>query len=529
MKMIDSSSNVTDQSPGLEKSLVLSIDFGTQSVRAMAYRQDGHCVGKSQLPITDYQHPEPGWSEHDVEGLWELLSVVCRQLWEQGTQANLVNAVVVTTQRATVINLDKFCQPLRPAIIWTDQRRSSRRGKLPWYWSAIFSLLRVKRIVESFEGEAEANWLESNQPNIMACTAHLLLLSGYLNYRLTGNLVDSVGSQVGYIPFDFKKQDWCAPYDWKWHSLAIKRSMLPMLRPVGSQLGQITLEAATETGLPPGTPVIAGAADKACEVLGVGALESTTASISCGTIATINTTRRNYVEVIPFMPAYPSAVSGHFNNEIQVFRGYWMVSWFIEQFGSNEVERANQAGVSPETILDELLRDSVPGADGLVLQPFWDPVLGETGPEGRGSIVGFNSSHTRADFYRALLEGVAFALRAGKERIERRTGSPITRLRVSGGGAQSDQILKILADVINLPVEWFDDFEASGRGAAIIGAASLGWYSGIEEAAGKMLGPIRRILPDPANRKCYDDLYRNTYSRLYARLRPLFLDQLRSS
>ena len=104
------------------------------------------------------------------------------------------------------------------------------------------------------------------------------------------------------------------------------------------------------------------------------------------------------------MPAYPSAVKGHFHNEIQLFRGYWMVRWCIRPFGSIEVERASQAGVSPEAILYELRRDSVPRADGLVWQPFWDSVLGETGPEVRGSIVGLNSSHTRADLYRALPE-----------------------------------------------------------------------------------------------------------------------------
>jgi len=112
--------------------------------------------------------------------------------------------------------------------------------------------------------------------------------------------------------------------------------MLPTLVPVGETLGAVTLEAASATGLPQGIPVIAGAADKACEVLGVGALEAGVASISCGTTATINTTRSKYVEVVPFMPAYPAALPAHFNTEIQVFRGFWMVSWFLEQFAERE-------------------------------------------------------------------------------------------------------------------------------------------------------------------------------------------------
>ena len=409
----------------ISPSLILAIDFGTQSVRALAYKQSGECLAKHQLPIDQYQHPEPGWTEHEVEGFWTLLSSSCQGLWAQGVDSTEIAAVVVTTQRATVINLDERGRPLRPAIIWTDQRRSPPRGRLPWIWRALFALLRIRPIVENLEAEAEANWLERHQPELLAKTAHFLLLSGYLNYRLTGEFKDSAGSQVGYVPFDFKKQDWCADSDWKWHSMAIKRYMLPALAAVGEPLGAITADAAEMTGIPEGLPVIAGAADKACEVLGVGALEADIASVSCGTTATINTTRSRYVEVVPFMPAYPAALPEHFNTEIQVFRGFWMVSWFLEQFGEEERRQAVDRGVPAETLLDDLLAQTEPGAGGLVLQPFWNPVLGETGPEGRGSIIGFRDFHTRAHVYRALIEGLAFALRSGKERIERRTKTPI--------------------------------------------------------------------------------------------------------
>ena len=505
--------------------LVVAIDFGTQSVRALVYQRDGKLSKKFQLPITGYKHPQAGWSEHDVDGFWQLLAASCRGLWEQGVSPLDLEGVVVTTQRATVINLDNLGQPLRPAIIWTDQRRSPVRGKLPWYWRLLFGLLRIRSVVDSFEIEAEANWLERNQPDVLARTAHYLLLSGYLNFRLTGRVVDSVGSQVGYLPFDFRKQSWCADWDWKWYSLAITRSMLPKLEPVGSLLGKVTAEAALVTGLPEGLPVIAGAADKACEVLGVGALNATIASISCGTTATINTMGERYAEVIPFMPAYPGAIPDTFNNEIQVFRGYWMVAWFLEEFGGIERNKAVELDVAPETILDDLLVQTTPGAEGLVLQPFWNPVLSETGPEGRGSIVGFNDSHTRAHVYRALVEGLAFALRSGKERIERRTGCKITCLRVSGGGSQSNHVLKIMADVMDLPVEYFADFEASGRGAAIIGATALGWYPSFSAAAESMLGNLNCVQPDPDNRARYDSLYHGIYRRLYGRLKPLFLTQ----
>ena len=509
-----------------QPSLILAIDFGTQSVRALAYKQSGECLAKHQLPIDQYQHPEPGWTEHDVEGFWTLLTSSCRGLWAQGVDPAEIAAVVVTTQRASVINLDERGRPLRPAIIWTDQRRSPPRRRLPWIWRVLFALLRIRPIVENLEAEAEANWLERHQPELLAKTAHFLLLSGYLNYRLTGEFKDSAGSQVGYVPFDFKKQDWCADSDWKWHSMAIKRYMLPALAAVGEPLGAITANAAEMTGLPEGVPVIAGAADKACEVLGVGALEADIASVSCGTTATINTTRSRYVEVVPFMPAYPAALPEHFNTEIQVFRGFWMVSWFLEQFGEAERREAAERGVPAETLLDELLAQTEAGAGGLVLQPFWNPVLGETGPEGRGSIVGFKDFHTRAHVYRALIEGLAFALRSGKERIERRTKTPISCIRLSGGGAQSDQVAQIVADVLNLPVERFDDCEASGRGATMVAAAAMSWYPSITAACEAMVGETHRITPDSEAAQRYQALYEGQYRPLYGKLKPLFEHQL---
>jgi sugar (pentulose or hexulose) kinase len=258
----------------------------------------------------------------------------------------------------------------------------------------------------------------------------------------------------------------------------------------------------------------------------VGALEAGVASVSCGTTVTINTTRSRYVEVVPFMPAYPAALPEHFNTEIQVFRGFWMVSWFLEQFGDAERRYSAERGVSPETVLDELLAQTEPGAEGLLLQPFWSPVAGETGPEGRGSIVGFKDFHTRAHVYRALIEGLAFALRSGKERIERRTKTPITCIRLSGGGAQSDQVAQIVANVLNLPVERFDDCEASGRGAAMVGAAAVGWYSSIAAAGEAMAGEAHRIAPDPQVAQRYKALYTNQYRPLYGKLKSLFERQL---
>ena len=508
----------------MDDKLILAIDFGTQSVRALVFDPRGEIIARGQRPVAAYTHPQPGWTEHDVNAFWVLVADACQDLWANSPiTPQMIDAVVVTTQRATVINLDSAGQPLRPAIIWTDQRRALAQAKLPWYWRVLFKLLGIHGTVKNLEMEAEASWLAQNQPEILAKTAHYLLLSGYLNYRFTNNYVDSVGSQVGYIPFDFKRQDWCVDSDWKWACMPVKREMLPTLLPVGSLLGEVTEAAAEDTGLPVGVPVFAGAADKACEVLGSGAIKAGIASISCGTTATINTTQSRYIEVVPFMPAYPAAIPACYNTEIQVFRGFWLVTWFKEQFGHLEQLRAAKGGPSAEALLDDLLGGTNPGADGLLLQPFWNPVVGETGPEGRGSIIGFNESHTRAHVYRALIEGLAYALRSGKEKIERRTKRPIDAVRVAGGGAQSDAVMQVLADVLNLPAERLSHHEASGLGAAIIGATSLGCYESIEEAAAAMTHVADCFRPNEETTLLYERLYEEVYQKQYGRLKPLYL------
>jgi sugar (pentulose or hexulose) kinase len=144
-------------------------------------------------------------------------------------------------------------------------------------------------------------------------------------------------------------------------------------------------------------------------------------------------------------------VPGAYSLEIQIYRGYWMVSWFKNEFGHHEQRLADERNIAPEELFDELLRVVPPGSDGLVLQPFWSPGLKLPGPEARGAIIGFGGVHTRAHLYRAILEGLAYALRDGAERTSRRSGTPITELRVAGGGSQSDQAMQITADVFGLP------------------------------------------------------------------------------
>ncbi|MHB8146934.1 MAG: FGGY-family carbohydrate kinase [Vulcanimicrobiaceae bacterium] len=503
--------------------LLLSIDAGTQSVRALLFDTAGELVAKARVPLDGYRSPNPGWHEHDAQGFWDAVCAATTALWHDHPEfRERVRGMSITTQRATVVNVDRAGRPLRPAITWLDQRKSPAIPRLSPLWNLAFAAAGVAETIRYFAREAEANWLQSCEPEMWNRTYKYLLLSGYLVYKCSGRFVDSVGSQVGYIPFDFKKQRWAAPGDWKWQALSIDAALLPELVEPGTVIGEITQQAAAQTGIPAGTPIVAAAADKACEALGAGCLDPTIGCLSYGTTAIISVTTKRYVEATPYLPPYPSALPQYYNTEVQIFRGYWMVSWFKEQFGLLERLAAEQSGRQPEALFDELVTGVPPGSMGLMLQPYWSPGIRNPGTEAKGAIIGFGDVHTRAHLYRAILEGLAYGLREGKERIERRGRFTFRSLRVSGGGSQSDAAMQLTADIFGLPAARPHVYETSGLGAAIDTAVGLGIHPDFASAIRAMTRIARTFEPNEATRATYDALYERVYKRMYDRLRPLY-------
>jgi sugar (pentulose or hexulose) kinase len=432
--------------------------------------------------------------------------------------------VTLTTQRATVVVADESGLPLRPAIVWLDQRRAEDVPEIGGVTGLAFRALRVRRTVAAFQADCEANWLRVNEKAVWSRVRHYLLLSGYLTHLLTGRFVDSVAAQVGYLPFDYRRLAWAKDGDWRWQAAPIDPGWLPELVAPGARLGDLTAEAAAVVGLPAGTPVVAAAADKACEVLGSGAITPDVGSLSYGTTATMNTTQRRYVEAVPLVPPYPAAIPGAYNLEVQVYRGYWLVDWFKRQFGAAEVAQADALGIAPEALFDDFVRATEPGAMGLIIQPTWTPGVRIPGPEAKGAMIGFGDVHTRAHLYRAILEGLAYALRDGGERAAARAKTPLRELRVSGGGAQSPAAVQLTADIFGLPTGRPHTHETSGLGAAIDAAVGLGIHPSFGVAVGEMTRLAEMVEPDPARHRLYEQLYRRVYRRMYDRLKPLYED-----
>lgn len=502
---------------------ILAIDNGTQSVRALLFDLQGNIIAKSRVFIEPYYSTQPGWAEQDPEYYWKSLCNACRNLWSmEGVSREAVAGVALTTQRATMINVDRDGNPLRPAMVWLDQRRTVGLKPVRGLWGLVFKLTRMAETIAYIQAEAEANWISTHQPEIWKKTYKYLLLSGYHTYKLTGRFADSVGCQVAYLPFDYRDLKWAAPYDWKWKALPVKRDMLVELVPPGGKLGEITRKASAETGIPAGLPLIAAAADKACEVIGAGCLEPNIGCISFGTTATFNTTHKRYMEIIPLIPPYPAAIPGYHSLEVQIYRGFWMVNWFKDQFGSPEMRIAQEQGVEPEVVLNGIVGDVPPGSMGLILQPYWSPGVKHPGPEAKGAIIGFGDVHNRAHLYRAILEGLAYALREGKENTEKRSGVKVTELRVAGGGSQSDAAMQITADIFGLPARRPHVFETSGLGAAIDAAVGLGFYTDFHSAIKGMTRIGKTFLPDPKTHNIYDQLYNRVYLQMYSKLKPLY-------
>jgi sugar (pentulose or hexulose) kinase len=502
---------------------LLSIDVGTQSVRALIFDPKGALIAKQRVAYQPYYSDAPGLAEQNPKVFWTAICQACQGLWQKPeVKKDSIAAVALTTQRGTVVNVDEKGEPLRPAMIWLDQRRTKGLPPLGGFWGAAFALAGASETVAYLQAEAEANWIRTHQPEIWEKTHKYLLLSGYLTYLLTGKFVDSVGCQVGYIPFDYKSQNWEAKWGWKWQAVPVDPNKLPDLVPQVQQMGEISTAAAEATGMPVGLPLIAAAADKACEVLGAGALEPNVACLSYGTTATINTTHSKYIEVIPLLPPYPAAVPMLYNFEIQIYRGYWMVSWFKHEFGLREQRISDEKGIEAEVLFDDLLNAVPPGSQGLVLQPYWSPGLRFPGPEARGAIIGFGDVHTRAHIYRAILEGLAYSLQEGKDRTEKRSGVKITDLRIAGGGSQSDAAMQLTADIFGMPTTRPHVYEASGLGAAIDAAVGAKVHADFKTAVKEMTHLGRSFAPKPETHAIYDRIYHEIYLRMYNKLKPFY-------
>ncbi len=197
-----------------------------------------------------------------------------------------------------------------------------------------------------------------------------------------------------------------------------------------------------------------------------------------------------------------------------------MISWFKNEFAYKEVQEAARKNIPAEKVLNELLHKSPPGAMGLIVQPYWSPGLGEK--YAKGAMIGFGDVHKKEHIYRAVIEGLAYGMLDGMQKLEKQGNLKFEKLAVSGGASQSDEICQIVADVFNMPLVRGKTYETSGLGAAIITAYGINEFPSINEAVKNMVDYADTFYPKPENVKIYKALYEEVYLKMYKNLKPLY-------
>lgn len=503
--------------------LVLSIDIGTQSIRAMLFDKKGDLLHKARVAFTPYYSTKFGYAEQKPEIYWEkLLEAVAKVKEESGDKWSDVVAIAPTTMRDVCIALDKNLEPVRDAILWMD-RREAEVPPMPGKTKALFKLVGMTETVKKTASGIRANWLADNEKENWAKTEKFVMLSAFINLKLTGKLVDSVASCIGHIPFDYKNKRWFTEKHMQRPMFKMSLDMLYDLVQPTEKAGGLKEDVASIMGLPVGLPVIATGSDKGTETLGTGCVNENIASLSFGTTATVQMTTKKYIEPIAFLPAYPAVHPDRYNPEIQIYRGYWMISWFIEQFGYSEKAEAAKAGIIAEKYMDRYITEIPAGSEGLLVSPYWGAGLRH--PEDRGAIVGFTESHTRGHVYKAMIEGINFALFEGLKSLEKKTKIAVEKIAVSGGGTSSCQVCQLTADMFGLPVLRVQTFETSGLGAAMCGFVGVKEYGDLDEAIAGMVHYQDPIMPDENKHALYKKIFEERYQKVPKVLRPIFRDK----
>jgi len=504
-----------------DKNYVISLDSGTQNVRAILFDRQGNELAIAQDTYDTYFSKHPGWAEHNPEDYWEKLCKVTKSLMKKiDIDPKEIAGVGITTQRGTFVPVDRQGNPLRPAIIWLDQRTTPNPPPLSVAAKVLFAVAGMSEAIKYVRKHSKFLWIRQFEPEIYKKTYKFMQISGWFVNRLTGEFKDSVGMITGMWPLDYKKLVWHG-LPQAYEAFGLEKNHMVDIFPPDAVLGHITASASAETGLPEGLPVIVGAGDKQSELLGAGAIDPSIGVISYGTATCMEVITYNYIaeKNMKFF-TWPAALPNAWDIEMFIFRGFWMVTWFKQEFGQREAIEAEKRGVAPEVILDEVIQNIPPGSMGLMLQPYWSPMV--YSKYAKGSIIGFGDVHTRAHIYRAILEGIGYELRRLSEIVVKKNKTPLQEIRVGGGGSRSDVAVQIAADIFNLPASRMATSEICGLGAAIDVAVGTGMYASFDDAVSSMTKKGRTFEPIAGNHRVYNELYQDVYKKTYQAMEPLY-------
>ncbi len=500
---------------------LLGVDLGTSGARAALVDSNGKLIFSTHTDY-GYEVPESGWAEQDVNVYWgNACEVIKRASAKAVDEGWAVSGVCISGLAPDVIPVDKNGNPLGPAILWLDRRATEEEQWIKDYLGedAVFSL--SGNMVDSYFGLVKAVWLRRKRPDIYCKAYKLLNVVDYVVYKLTGTYVtDYCHAACMGIAFDLKNRRWNKDAI---SVLGLDIDKLPKLRKADDIAGTVTPEASMNTGLREGTPIAVGCPDGIANFISAGLTQRGDSAASLGTsglMAVLSESER-FVKRMLISPSISSR-SMYYNIAAPAFTG-GAYKWIRNNIYCGQAKGAYD-------VMNEEAAQVAPGSEGLVLLPY---LVGERTPvwdsRARGVLFGISDSHTRATIFRAGLESIALAFLDNVTRM-RDSGAYIGgTLTVTGGGAKSALLRQILADALNMRVNFIGSKVSAEMGGAFIAGKAIGLFPSYEVARDSVT-VIETAEPDPANTAIYHELYTQIYSLLYPSLKDLFeaADSLRS-
>ena len=471
--------------------VAVGLDVGTTGVKALAVTPSGDIAARAEhgYPLST---PHPGWSEQDPEDWWRAAETALAQV----SAGHDVVGIGLSGQMHGLVALDGSDRPLRPAILWNDQRTGAE-------CKAIEAQVGLERLIELTGNRAlpgftapKLLWLRHHEPDSYARISRICLPKDYVRLGLTGSWAIDVADASGTLLFDVAGRGWSREVV---DALEIPEQWLP------PALESPDVSGETATGI----PVAAGAGDQQSAALGVGITGPGPASLVLGTSGV----------VFAALPEYRTDQRARVHVFCHAVPGAWeAMGVMLSAAGSLQWLHDT---IAPDVPFDSLLTEaerSAPGVEGLLFLPY---LQGErtphADPDARGAFTGLHLRHDRGALVRAVLEGVAFGLRDSLDLL-RDLGVEVTSARVSGGGARSQFWLEICASVLGLPIERTVVEEGSAFGAALLGAVAGGVFADVHQAVKATVRTHEVVEPNRDWQEVYADL-RPKFRALYPALR----------
>ena len=485
---------------------LLGVDIGTSSCKTAIFDPDGKVIaqGGSEYPVS---YPEKGWAEQDPADWW---NGICRAIREMIGEGSInpadIAGIGIDGQSWSAIALDRNGNVLCPTPIWTDTRSEAicretaeRLGEeklFGLYGNPVSPCYTWPKIL----------WYRKNRPEVFEKTEKILQSNSYIAYRMTGEITQDLSQGYGLACFDMRKGCWD---DDACEALGIPRKLLPEIVNCHQVIGRLTKEAAEQTGLKEGTPVVAGGLDAACGTLGAGVVSPGQTQEQGGQAGGMSICIDQYA-------ADPRLILS-----FHVAPGQWLLQGGTT--GGGGALKWLRETMCPELSfaeMSELAEQAPAGSGGVTFLPY---MAGERSPiwnpKACGVFFGLNFGVTRGQMIRACMEGVAYALRHNLETAEA-AGAKAGILRAMGGSANSRIWTQIKADVTGCGIEVPASDTATTLGAAILAGVGTGVYQSFEEAAERTVSVKKTYTPNAEMKAVYDSGY-EIYRKLYPALEEL--------